>query len=259
MTVDMPTGVGSRPQAGDPRNPLTAFLRRLSSHSQLSEREQAAILSLRYEAEEVASHRDIVLPGQLVDKACYVVDGLVGRFDQMRDGRRQITALHLPGDMCDLHSVVLPRASWSLTAVSRVRILRIPHEEIRTIADAYPNLGTAFWRDTATDAAIIAKWFANLGRKEAASRLAHLFCEIGLRVEVAGQGSRTSYSFRVTQQDLADVTGITAVHLNRTLQTLRESGLVEFREGQVSIPDWERLVQLAEFNPSYLRQSPPAH
>jgi CRP-like cAMP-binding protein len=233
-------------------HPLDRYLRRLSSHSPLTSADRHAILALRAESEQVASHRDIVRPGQLVTKACYVVDGLVGRYDQMRDGQRQITALHLPGDMCDLHSVVLPMARWSLTAVSRVSILRIPHADIQRLADESPSLGLAFWRDTAVDAAIIAKWCANLGRKDAGSRIAHLFCEMGLRMELAGLGTRTDYPFRIIQQDLADVVGITAVHLNRTLQGLRELGAVEFRDGRVTITDWQRLVSRAEFDPSYL-------
>ena len=260
MTTGVPTGVGPGYRsvvAPDPRNPLELFLRRLATHSELSDPEKTAILSLHYEREEKSAHRDIVHPGEVVTKACYVVEGLVGRFDQMRDGRRQITALHLPGDMCDLHSVVLPKASWSLTAVSKVTILRIPHGDLRAATKAFPNLGMVFWRDTAVDAAIIAKWFANLGRKDSVSRLAHLFCEIGLRMEVAGQGTRQRYPLRITQQDLADVAGITAVHLNRTLQALREAGAIEVRDGQVSIPDWELLVRTGEFDASYLRQSPP--
>ena len=252
MTVESLVGANLRKSLE--RSPLQLFIRRLSSHSHLTDGDREAILNLTSESETVSSHRDIVQPGQVVTKACYVVDGLVGRYDQMRDGRRQITALHLPGDMCDLHSVVLPRARWSLTAVSRVQLLRIPHEEIKSLADASPRLGMAFWRDTAVNAAIIAKWFANLGRKDAGSRMAHLFCEMGIRLEVAGLGTRISYPFRIIQQDLADVAGITAVHLNRTLQALRESGLVEFRDGRVTIPDWQQLVRRADFDPTYLLQ-----
>ena len=234
-------------------NPLARYLRRLSSHSRLSEAECAAIMALPYESERIAPHRDIVTPGQVVAKACYVVEGLVGRFDQMRDGRRQITALHLPGDMCDLHSVVLPRASWNLSALSNVTIFRIPHDDLIAISDRYPRLGMAFWRDTATDAAILAKWFANLGRKDAVARIAHLLCELGIRSEVAGLGSRNSYSLKITQEDLADVTGITAVHLNRTLQTLRRTALLEFKDRHVFIRDWNKLVEVAEFDDAYLQ------
>lgn len=213
-------------------------------------------MALRSRAVPYGSHRDIVSPGQLVTEACYVAEGLVGRFDQMLDGRRQITAIHIPGDMCDLHSVVLPKASWSLTALSRTLILKIPHEEMRALACDRPNVAMTFWRDTALDAAVIGKWCGNLGRKDAGSRFAHLFCEVGLRMELAGIGSRTRYPFPITQSDLADVTGLTTVHVNRTLQAMREAGRVEFREGSVSIADWDALARCAEFDPSYLLSVP---
>lgn len=209
-------------------------------------------MTLRSRIAPFGPHRDVVSPGQLVTEACYVAEGLVGRFDQMLDGRRQITAIHIPGDMCDLHSVVLPKASWSITALTRTVTLKIPHEDLRALARNRPNIAMAFWRDTALDAAVIGKWYGNLGRKDAVSRFAHLFCEMGLRMEMAGLGSSTGYPFPIIQSDLADATGLTTVHVNRTLQVMREAGQVEFRDGRVAISDWEKLAKVAEFDPSYL-------
>lgn len=213
-------------------------------------------MALKVRTAPFASHRDVVSPGQLVTEACYVAEGLVGRFDQMLDGSRQITAIHIPGDMCDLHSVVLPKASWSITALTRTVTLKIPHDDLRSLARDRPNVAMAFWRDTALDAAIIGKWYGNLGRKSSVSRLAHLFCEMGLRMEMAGIGSRTNYPFPIIQSDLADATGITAVHVNRTLQSIREEGMAEFKGGLVTISDWDGLSRLAEFDPSYLLSVP---
>jgi CRP-like cAMP-binding protein len=154
--------------------PLKRFLDRLLRRSKLSAEERAAVLNVRSRASQVGAHRDIVSPGNKVDHACLVMEGLVGRFDQMRDGRRQITAFHIPGDMCDLQSVVSPVAGWGLEALTTTTILHIPHGDLRRLAVDHPAVALAFWRDTSADASIFAKWVANVGRRDALSRLAHL-------------------------------------------------------------------------------------
>lgn len=234
-------------------SPLARFLARILRHSRLTSEEQQAILGLRSHAAQFAARRDIVTPGQLVDHACLIVKGLAARFDLMRDGRRQVTALHIPGDMCDLHSVVQPRTAWSITSMTATTVLHVPHVDLRQIAIHYPAIAMAFWRDTAADAAVLAKWVGNLGRKDAQARLAHLFCEIGYRMELIGMGSRQCFNLPLTQEQLADVTGLTAVHVNRTLQALRESGALSFQAGVAQIHDMDRIVALGEFDPNYLR------
>jgi CRP-like cAMP-binding protein len=231
---------------------LSRFLNRLLRHSRLSEEEQQAILSVRGEASQVKAHHDIVSPGRTVDHACLVVRGLAARCDQMRDGQRQITNFHIPGDMCDLHSVAVPKPSWSVTACSPTTVLHVPHSDLLALVDRYPAVAIAFWRDTVVDGSVLAKWVGNLGRKDAQARLSHLLCEMGLRTEMAKLGARTSYQFEVTKEQLADAVGITAVHLNRTLQALRAQGLITFGGRNVTIHDWDALVEIAEFDPVYL-------
>lgn len=231
---------------------LSGFLNRLLLRSQLSAEEQDAILSLPSHALRVGSRRDIVLPGQAVEHCCLVVDGLAGRFDLMRDGSRQISAFHIAGDMCDLHSVVAPITGWGITALSTALICHVPHEDLRNIALAYPNLATAFWRDTAADGSILAKWVANLGQKDARARMAHLLCEMGMRMERAGLSARDCYSFPLNQEQIGDATGLTAVHVNRTLQTLRAEGAVTMHKPTVIIHDWDLLTRIAEFIPTFM-------
>ena len=150
--------------------PLRRFLDRLLRRSSLFEAEQRGILNLPSHASQVAAHRDIVSPGQRVDHACLVVDGLAARFDQMRDGQRQITALHIPGDMCDLQSVVAPTAAWGIAALTTTTVLHIPHRDLRALATSHPAIALAFWRDTTADASVLAKWLGNLGRRDARAR-----------------------------------------------------------------------------------------
>jgi CRP-like cAMP-binding protein len=236
--------------------PLSRFLERLLRRSHLSSEEQAAILGLRSQASQVAAHRDIVSLGEQVHYSCLVVDGLVGRFDQMKDGRRQITALHIPGDMCDLHSVVWPISGWGLEAMTTTTVLHIPHSELRQLATDHPAIALAFWRDTTADASVLAKWVGNLGRRDAASRLAHFFCEIGMRMEQAGLGTRTDFGLPMTQTQIGDAMGLTSVHVNRTLQALRADRVLRTDRRTIHVEDWARLVQLAEFDPEFLLIEP---
>jgi CRP-like cAMP-binding protein len=236
---------------------LTRFLERLLRRSCLSAEEQAEILGLKSHVAQADNHRDIVRPGMKVDHACLVVAGLVGRFDQMADGQRQITAIHIPGDMCDLHSVVSPIAGWGLEALTTTTILRIPHADLRELAMRYPAIALAFWRDTTADASIFAKWVSNIGRREARARLAHLFCELGMRMEQAEVGTRTDFPMPIAQVQLADALGLTPVHVNRTLQMLKREGIVAKNDKTIHVSDWTSLAAIAQFDPAFLLITPP--
>ena len=232
---------------------LHCFLEMLLLHSRLSSLEQQAVLSLPTRPARIRNRTDIVSPGQTVDQACLVASGLVARFDQMRSGHRQTTALHLAGEMCDLHSVVQPKASWSITALTDATVFFVPHKGLWDAALRHPNLAVAFWRDGMAQAAILAKWIGNLGRKNATARVAHLICEMGLRSESAKLGSRTNFELPMTQEQLADAAGITAVHVNRTLQLLRKDAGLTFKRPRVVVEDWSHLAGVAEFDPDFLQ------
>ncbi|HVM22493.1 MAG TPA: Crp/Fnr family transcriptional regulator [Sphingomicrobium sp.] len=224
--------------------------------SPLSPEEQRAVLRLEGKPANIPARHDIVSPGETVIHACLVARGVAARFDQMRDGQRQIASFHLPGDMCDLHSVVAPTAAWGIAALNATTVLFIPHRELRELAQAYPGIAFAFWRESTVDGSILAKWVGNLGRQDARARIAHILCEFGLRSELAGLGTRSLFTLGLTQEQLADAAGLTAVHVNRTLQSLRASGLVATRGHAVEVPDWQRLADVAEFDPSYLLLGP---
>jgi len=231
---------------------LERFLSRLLNRSSLSKVEQGAILRLSGRVSTFRPRVDIVVPGQHVDYACLVGRGIAARFDQMRNGQRQLAAFYIPGDMCDLHSIVAPTAAWGITAISATTIVHVPHAQLcKAIAD-HPNLALAFWRDGTADASILAKWLGNLGRQDARARLAHILCEFGIRMEAAGLGTRTAFDLPISQEQLADALGLTPVHVNRTMQRLRAEGLVWTHNQRIEILDWAGLAATAEFDPIYL-------
>lgn len=164
---------------------LRLFIDRLLLRSSLSVAQRAVITALPGRLSKVPACHDIILPGQHTDHSCLVASGLVGRFDMMADGRRQIVAFYLPGEMCDLHSVPVPTSGWGLEALAGSTLVFVPHAALREAASD-PAIAMAFWRDTVTDGSLLAKWAANLGRKQALPRLAHLFCEMGCAWSAAG-------------------------------------------------------------------------
>lgn len=231
---------------------LEKFLHRLLLRSRLTEAEQESILALPGEEVRTAAHRDIIRPGQRTNYSSLVVEGLVGRFDQLANGHRQITALHIVGDFCDLHSLAVPETGWGLESLTDSVIRMVPHKALAALVETSPAFAMAFWRDTVVDSSVLAKWNSALGRRSAKARLAHLLCEMGMRFEQAGLGEQDDFDFTITQSQLADVLGVTAVHLNRTMQSLRQDGLLVTNGSRFRLPDRKRLCQVAQFDPSYL-------
>ncbi|GAA4744265.1 Crp/Fnr family transcriptional regulator [Sphingomonas daechungensis] len=212
------------------------------------------MLDLPAYAEQVRANRDFVRLGETLDHSCLVVAGYVGRFEQNSDGVRQITALHIPGDMADLHSVVQPEATSALQALATTTILRVPHNAVRAATAAFPALAEALWRDCMVDSSILSQWVVNVGRRDARTRIAHLLCEIAVRLQVAPARGEILFPFPLTQNHLADATGLTAVHVNRTIQSLRLDGLADIKHN-ARIPDWNALAEAGDFDPDYLQMA----
>jgi CRP-like cAMP-binding protein len=237
---------------------LQMFAERLASRSVLTDDEVSAVLGLSGQLAEVAARTDFVRFGEPVDHSCLIVKGLAGRFGQNRNGTRQITCLHIPGDMADLPSVVSPKSGWGLSALTATTILRIPHADLRRVAAQHPGIAEAFWRDCVADGSIFSEWVVNVGRRDSISRVAHVFCEMAIRCEQAGQGDRHSFALPITQTDLADATGMTGVHVNRTLRDLRTRSIAELRAGTVTIHNWDELVRTGDFDAGFMLLDGPA-
>lgn len=212
-----------------------------------------ALLAMPAAVLKVDAHRDFVRLGETVDSVSVVVEGVVARFGQNADGERQITALHIAGDAPDLHLVVVPSDTAALQALSKVTTLRVPHAALRSVAARHPAVAEALWRHCSVDAAITAQWVVNLGRRHARTRVAYLLCEMAVRNNAVAGGGEVQFSFPLTQIHLADATGLTPVHVNRTLRTLAAEGFVFLSDRTARIPDWDQLVRLGEFSAKYLQ------
>lgn len=218
----------------------------------LAEDDRIALDAAAASTLDFAAKRIIVRERTALTHCTLLLSGFVERYKDTSEGRRQILAIHVPGDFIDLHSYPLKYLEHSVAALTPVTVATFPHSAVRALTERSATLTELLWRSTLIDAAVNREWIVSIGSRGAAVRLAHLFCEMFVRLERIGMTREHDYDFPVTQIDLADACGLTAVHANRMLRQLRERGLVEFRQGLVRIEDWNRLREFAGFNASYL-------
>ena len=236
---------------------LEVFARRLSGLSPLSRGDIEALLALPGETVRLRGNVDIELPGQEFENAYLIATGLVARFIQLPDGRRQYTALHVPGEMADIHRLAAPRAGSALQTLATTMLMRIPAKSLKAVAFKSPAITQAFWAYAAVDAAVLAQWAVNLGRRDAKARMAHFLCEMSLRSEYSGHGTRAEFLLEASQGQIGDALGLTAVHVNRTLKALRQSNVVSIDDRIIRIRDWVLLAAIGDFDPRYLQLEPP--
>ncbi|QYO76078.1 Crp/Fnr family transcriptional regulator [Devosia salina] len=234
------------------QNAIEALTRRLEAIGQLSPEGRATLAALPLQFRSLRKGEDLVGDGEVSTSCCVVLDGYLYRSKDAPNGARQIFSLHPAGDMPDLHSLHLPRMDHNLTAMSESRVAQIPHAEMNAALVRSPELTALFWRSTLIDAAAFRAWMLMLGQFDAITRMAHLFCEQFTKAAMAGLADQDSFFFPLTQTDLADMLGISLVHANRTLQDLRERGVVAFDHNRVSILHWSELRRIGEFDPAYL-------
>ncbi len=223
---------------------------RLAADCELQPHEIQAVLSLPAELGAFEAHRDFVQRG-VTEVAFLIVEGIVARYSDLRNGKRQITGMYLPGDVAKLGATVLPSLA-TLQGLTHGTALRIPLAALRELIDDHPRLAQCFWKESVRQAAIGAEWMLSLGRRTATQRLAHLLCETGWRLNGDRLRDGGEFYFPVTQTQLAEMLGLTSVHVNRTVRELRERGLVAMTGKRVTIHDWRGLEELGDFDPGYL-------
>ena len=231
---------------------IERHLLKLRARDTVSPEEEQAIRDSIAEVRDLPADTVIVHAGRLLSFSVLLLEGLLCRYKDLSDGQRQITELHVPGDFADLHSFTLKRLDHNIMTITPCRVAIVPHEKLEDITERFPHLTRLYWFTTNMDAAIHREWEVSLGRRTAVSRIAALFCEMKLRLEVVGLTEGPSYEFDITQTDLAECVGLTPIHVNRTLKELRERRLVQFRSGRVTIKYWDGLATVAEFDPAYL-------
>jgi len=235
---------------------LEPMVRRLEYHSPLSNADRAAMLALPFTLRSIERNHFVVREHELTTHSCALLSGVAVRSKLVATGHRQILAIHIKGEMVDLQNSLLKVADHSVEMITSGRIAMIPREEITRIAFDRPAVAKAMWLDTLVEGSIFREWLANIGRRDARTRIAHLLCEFSLRLKVAGLGEQTGYELPMTQEQIGDATGLTAVHVNRTIKALEADGLIDrVHPRSIHIGDWRKLADAGDFDSNYLHLS----
>ncbi|MBD2747536.1 Crp/Fnr family transcriptional regulator [Microvirga sp. BT688] len=230
----------------------TPLILKLEQRDQLSDDEKRALDNAISRVRVVEADEDIVREGDRPNESSLLLDGFAARYKLVSNGRRQISALHVAGDFLDLHSFLLKTMDYGVLALTTCRIATVPHATLEKITDEFPHLTRMLWLNTLIDGAIHREWLTAMGRLSATAHMAHLICELYLRLKVVGRAEGDSVQLPITQAELGDTLGLSTVHVNRVLQELRKEGLIRFQGDALTILDWERLKKVGEFTPTYL-------
>ena len=217
--------------------------------------EAAGLAALEVQHRSIAAGTELIHERQAGQRAFILQEGWACCYKLLPDGGRQVIDVRVPGDFVGLRSVLLCTADHSAAAVTDAVVAEVPARRMLEVFHALPRLGAAILWAASRDEAMVVEHLVGLGRRDALARTAHLLVELGLRLELAGLGTRAGYACPLSQYVLADALGLTAVHLNRTLRKLRELELATFRDSEVVVHDPEGLRELAGHHGGYLDQA----
>lgn len=230
--------------------PLTL---RLEAFTRLSQDDRAALDRIgRGSVRDVAPRRDLVREGDTPRFVHLILDGWGCRHKTLPDGRRQIVALFIPGDFCDLNIYLLKRMDHNIGAITAMRVAQISRDEVDSLTETRPRVTQALWWHELVSAAVQREWTLNVGQRTAYERIGHLLVELYFRLRAVGLTEGHSFDFPLTQSDVGEATGLTPVHVNRTMKELRKDGLLEMERRRATLPDLDRLIDASMFNAAYL-------
>jgi CRP-like cAMP-binding protein len=235
-------------------NPM---LRKLRGLEPFSEAEQRLLDSLYTRTVTVGPRQDIVREGDRARECCMLLSGLACRYSMTPEGKRQITAFIVPGDIFDIQSFLLEVMDHSIASIAPSTVAMIPHEALIAITKESPRVSRAVWKESLFEAAVFREWIVNVGRRTAFQRIAHVMCEMYARHRLVGLVEANTVVWPMTQSEVADATGLSVVHVNRSIQALRSDGLISLVGGLLTIHDWKGLARAGQFEGRYLQAGLP--
>ena len=234
---------------------LDPVFRRWSRRVALTEQDKQALAALPWSKRVYNREAYLAREGEPSSVCTVLVSGFAFRQKLVSDGRRQIISFHIAGEFLDVQNCLLDVADHNVQALNRVSVAAIHKSALIDLMSARVNIRRAIWLDSLIDSSVFREWVVNLGRRDARGRIAHLLCELADRLRAAGVADGEMYDFPLTQEQIADATGLTAVHTNRTLQSLRKDGLISLSSNRLAILDWRALAEVGDFNERYLHHA----
>ncbi len=238
------------------RHPLELLVRNLELRSPLPPEDREAVLNLPYTLRTLEAGTYTIREADAPEHCGILVSGFAYRQKLTGDGARQIVALHIPGDALDFQNLFLDVSDHSLQMLTRAEVAFTTMRDLQVLARRRPAVGHAILVKILVEASIFREWVLNVGRRDSKVRLAHLLCELAVRLDAEGLVNDYGYELPMTQEQLADALGLTPVHVNRTLKALEGEGLIVRSKRSVSFPDWKRLRLVGDFNQRYLHLEP---
>lgn len=237
------------------------FIRYLQRRDRLSEADLDRLRAIETRRQTFGPGDVIVPEERVAERSCMMLRGMSARQHKLahRPGERVITALHIPGDFIDLHGFVLAGLEHEVIAVGETGVEFIEHDELREITCNFPHLTRLLWMSTAIDAAIHRQWLVATASLRSGAHLAHLLCELYVRLSSVGAAQNHTFTLPLLQKELADILGYTPIHINRAVRDLRDGGLIRWAGNEIEILDWNNLVRLAHFDPAYLQLERAEH
>jgi CRP-like cAMP-binding protein len=221
----------------------------------LSEADKREIIGMPWSERPFPRDSYMVREGEPTTVCTLLVTGFAYRQKLVNDGSRQIISFHIPGEFVDLQNGLLDVADHNVQCLTNCRVAMVPKSAVLDLIATNPNAGRESWLDTLIDSSVFREWVVNVGRRDARARIAHLLCELAARLRASGVSNGEMYDFPITQEQIADATGLTAVHTNRTLQVLRKAELISLSSSRLVILDWEGLADVGDFNERYLHHT----
>ncbi len=231
---------------------LDPLVNKLQTFQALSVEEQHALASLTERVVAYDRRGEILHEGDPLTGIFLLRKGWAYRFTILPGGRRQIISFLIPGDLCNAHLLLFRRMEHGITALTSCEIGVISPERFLDVLDRHPRISRALYLNGLVLEAVLRERIVTLGRRTATQRIAHLLCELLLRLRATGLARDHSYDLPLTQMDIADTLGLNHVHVNRVMKTMRRMGLIKLKGHLLEIPDWDELTALGEFDPRHL-------
>lgn len=229
-----------------------AFSKRLSGYAPLSDADVDLLSDACRNVRNVPAGHHLIMEGDNPDPVFVMLEGWACGYKILPDGGRQILAFMLPGDFCDIHIAVLKAFDHSIVTITPSRVATLPRAQMEALVEAGPTISRAFWWSQLVDQSVLRAWIVSMGRRTAKERVAHLMCELYIRMRNIGLATDAQCKMPLTQLVIADAVGLTPVHVNRVLKSLRLSKVMDLSSGSLTIIDPVRLAEIAGFDSSYL-------
>ncbi|UUL83257.1 Crp/Fnr family transcriptional regulator [Sphingomonas qomolangmaensis] len=231
-----------------------AFTDRLRGHGPLSDDDVRLLTAACHSIRGHRAGHHLIREGDRPDPVFVMLEGWAARYKILPDGGRQIMAFMLPGDFCDIHIAVLEAMDHSIVTLTKAKVASLPRQQMEALVEARPAITRAFWWSQLVDQGVLRAWIVSMGRRKAQERVAHLMCELYIRMHNIGLATDNQCEMPLTQVVLADAVGLTPVHVNRVLQALRQAEVMDLRSGSLTILDPAKLARIAGFDANYLHR-----